>query len=534
MSKVINEIVIVGGGSAGWMTASILIKDFPNKKITLIESPDIPKVGVGESTYDGINHFVKYLDIDRDDFFTFTNASIKLGIEFENFYENNDTSFVYPFGWAYLNNSFWGMQDWLIRKHKDSSIPVTDFVKTYFPVSHLIEYNTFNENKNNELPNFIPEIHTALHFDAQKFALWLQEKYAKVRGVNHIISTVKNIKQNKDGIESLTLADNTKISADLFIDCTVFGALLIDKTLKEEFIDYTDRLPNNSAWATTISYVDIEKELTGVTKCTFLNNGWVWNIPLYSRIGTGYVYSDKFINDDDALKEFKNYLLDKNLTNVNFKEEIDNLNFKNIKMRVGIHKNTWVKNVAAIGLAAGFIEPLESNGLFTVHEFLFNLVSILKEEKITSWHIHTYNEKNYRIYDSFAQFIQSHYALSARDDSKYWKANSEKKYSFDKININNKESSFLFKLYDRKTRTSETFGHGGFDTGLTCVAIGMNYLILDSVSTQVGEIVSNQNYSTLLQNYWELSDKEKIKWNEVAKQSETMYAYLRRKYHNDK
>jgi len=143
----------------------------------------------------------------------------------------------------------------------------------------------------------------------------LQEKYAKVRGVNHIISTVKNIKQNKDGIESLTLADNTKISADLFIDCTGFSALLIDKTLKEEFIDYTDRLPNNSAWATTISYVDIEKELTGVTKCTFLNNGWVWNIPLYSRIGTGYVYSDKFINDDDALKEFKNYLLDKNLTN---------------------------------------------------------------------------------------------------------------------------------------------------------------------------------------------------------------------------
>jgi tryptophan halogenase len=310
--------------------------------------------------------------------------------------------------------------------------------------------------------------------------------------------------------------------------------LLIDKTLKEEFIDYTDRLPNNSAWATTINYLDIEKELTGVTKCTFLNNGWVWNIPLYSRIGSGYVYSDKFINDEDALKEFKNYLINKNLDNINFKNEINDLKFKNIKMRVGIHKNTWTKNVAAIGLAAGFIEPLESNGLFTVHEFLFNLVSILKEEKITSWHIHTYNERNRTVYDSFAQFIQAHYALSIRDDSEYWKANSEKKYDFNKINTSNEESAFLFKLYDRKMRTSEVFGSGGFDTGLTCIAIGMNYFILDSVSAKLGEIVSNKNYSELLQDYWDLSDKEKIKWNEFAKQSKTMYNYLKEKYHNDK
>ena len=104
MSKIINEIVVVGGGSAGWMTASILIKDFPNKKITLIESPDIPKVGVGESTYDGINYFIKYLDIDRDDFFTFTNASIKLGIEFENFYENKKCIIIKHNGIGFFNS----------------------------------------------------------------------------------------------------------------------------------------------------------------------------------------------------------------------------------------------------------------------------------------------------------------------------------------------------------------------------------------------------------------------------------------------
>ena len=152
---------------------------------------------------------------------------------------------------------------------------------------------------------------------------------------------------------------DSKVKADLFIDCTGFSALLIDKALKEPFESFEDVLPNNSAWATKMPYKNKKKELVGYTNCTAIDNGWVWNIPLWSRIGSGYVYSDKYISDDDALLQFQKHI-----------KKGDELEYKHIKMRTGIHKRTWVKNVCAIGLSAGFIEPLESNGLYTVHEFL--------------------------------------------------------------------------------------------------------------------------------------------------------------------
>ena len=533
MSKIINDIVIVGGGSAGWMTASILIKDFPNKNIRLIESPNIPTIGVGESTFDGINYYFEYLGIDKNDFIKFTDASIKLGLRFKNFYKKDDTSFLYPFGRPYLEETKWGMQDWLIKKYKDDSIPVTDFAQTYFPVAHLIENNTFCDNKDGQLPAFDPRINTALNFDAQKFALWLKEKYAKVRGVKNILAEVIHVETDDDGIKYLLLDNGKKITADLYIDCTGFNSLLLGKSLNEEFIDYTNKLPNNSAWAVQIQYKDKNKEMLTVTTCTALKNGWVWHTPLYSRIGTGYVYSDKFTSDEDALKEFKEYLSSKDATNKRSKKEINNLNYNNLKMRVGIHKRTWVKNVAAIGLSAGFIEPLESNGLFTVHEFLFNLVSVLKQEKITSWNIHNYNEVNKRIYDSFVDFIIVHYCLSIRDDSEYWKSNSERVYSFDNIDKKKELSSNLFALYEMKTRTHDTVGGTGYNLAMTCIATGMNYFILDNVFSRIGEIVYNVDYSETMKDYFTIYDYRKNEWEKIAKESPTMYEYLKERYYND-
>ena len=146
-------------------------------------------------------------------------------------------------------------------------------------------------------------------------------------------------------------------------------------------------LPNNSAWATRKPYKDKRNELVAYTNCTAIENGWVWNIPLWSRIGTGYVYSDKFVDDDTALKQFQKHL------------GTDELEFKKIKMRVGIHEKLWHKNVAAIGLSAGFIEPLESNGLFSVHEFVIKLVRALNREKVSQW------DKDNYTYQCNKQFI---------------------------------------------------------------------------------------------------------------------------------
>jgi tryptophan halogenase len=534
MSKKINKIVIVGGGSAGWMTASILVKDFPNKEIILVESKNVPTVGVGESTYDGINNYFQYLEINRDDFFKYTDASIKLGIEFENFYEKNNESFLYPFGGAVVADTAYGMHDWFIKKANNPEISVKDFAESFFPVTHLINNNTFTDNKNNEFPNFNPVTNTALHFDAQKFALWLKEKYALPRGIKVITGDVTDIKTNVEGISSIIVNDTININADLFVDCTGFKSLLLGETIKEKFISYTDKLPNNRAWATQIPYMDKENELTTITKCTALKNGWVWNIPLYSRIGSGYVYSDNFITKEKALEEFKDYLSSKYAPNKRSKEFINSLEFKDISMKVGIHEKTWSKNVVAIGLSAGFIEPLESNGLFTVIEFLFNLVRTLRRDKITSWDIHCYNEANYFAYNSFAEFICTHYCLSIRDDSEYWKTNSERKYSFDLYKLKESLSGYIYSLYNMRMFTHETPFRGGYSTGLLCISTGMNFPVFDEVSVKIADINHDIGYLPIMQKWFDKLDNKKYFWNNIAKKSLSINQYLIQKYHSEK
>ena len=146
---------------------------------------------------------------------------------------------------------------------------------------------------------------------------------------------------------------------------------MIEEALKEEFIPYGDMLPNNRAWATRMPYKDKEREMEPFTNSTALGHGWSWNIPSWERLGTGYVYSDKYISKEDALEEFKLYLMSDKMICPRTRKEVDDMEYRDIPMRVGIHKHTFVKNCVAIGLSAGFIEPLESNGLFSVHEFLF-------------------------------------------------------------------------------------------------------------------------------------------------------------------
>lgn len=531
----VKDIVIVGGGSAGWMTASILIKSFPNKKITVIESPSIPKVGVGESTYDGINYYLEYLGIDKDSFFAETDASIKLGIEFVDFYEKDSGSFLYPFGIADTSDTLWGMQDWMIEKYCYPEISNQTFAESYFPASFMIKHNTFYDNEDNVLPNFDPRVHTAFHFDANKFGLWLKNRYCIPRGVGNTVVEIKDASVNNEErkINYLVTENDEKIYADLFIDCTGFRSLLLGQYLKEPFINYNDILPNNRAWATQIPYKDIENELETTTRCTAIKNGWVWNIPLYSRLGSGYVYSDKFIDKDDALDEFKNYLLSDKMVSSRTKEEVDSLSFKDIQIRVGRHKNIWVNNVVAIGLSAAFIEPLESNGLFSVHEFLFQLVRSLQREFVSSWDIYSFNEKTKDTYEGFVEFVKLHYALSIRNDSDYWISNSKTQYDFERLPHTNVGNANLFQMFEQKTKTYIPYPHGGFLTGVACISTGMNYPILDPISARMGEIQYNIKYIDSMEIYFKNLENKRNQWEFVAKNSPKLYDYLKNRYHGD-
>ena len=444
------KILIVGGGSAGWMTAATLESQFPNYKISLVESKNISTVGVGESTLGQITDWMNLLKIKDKDFIKHVDGSYKLSIKFTDFYKKGE-AFHYPFGRPVLAQTRSGTNDWWFKKILKPKTPNSDYADCMFP----LQMAYVNQNKFD-----INEVERAYHFDATKFGLWLKNNYCKK--VEHILDDVVSIEQDKNGITSL----NNKYKADLYIDCTGFKSMLLGQSLKEPFESYSDMLPNDSAWATRIQYKDKEKELVPYTNCTAIENGWVWNIPLWSRIGTGYVYSSKFVDDDTALKEFKKHLGQ------------EDLEFKKIKMRVGIHNRLWVKNVVGIGLSAGFIEPLESNGLFSVHEFLIRLVRNLQREKVSQWDRDNFNYQCKLIFREFAEFVAMHYALSHRTDTEYWKNCFNKTWEPKLINL---ESIDVTGFKEVAWRRAYDFKFNEV-SGLHCIAAGMNWSPTDKIS----------------------------------------------------
>lgn len=529
MIKPLNNIVIVGGGSAGWMTAAMLIKTFPEKTITVIESPNIPIVGVGESTLAHIKTYVHYLDIDEKDFMSFTDASYKMSIKFTDFYEKDAGSFHYPFGKPVLQDTRDGIQDWYYKKALYPETPVEDFARCYYSNMPLIENNKFSLNEDNRFNDFDPKFNAAYHFDATKFGAWLRERYAVPRGVKHVQKEVKHVQTGDCGIEYLLLDDDSKITADLFIDCTGFKSMLLSGALKEPFTSYADMLPNNRAWATRVPYKDKEKELEPFTNCTAIGHGWVWNIPLWSRIGTGYVYSDKYTTPEAAKEEFKQYLMSDKVVCPKTREEVDALEFKDVPMRVGIHERTWVKNVVAIGLSAGFIEPLESNGLFSVHEFLFNLVKCMLRPAVSQWDIDVYNSSCLNIFRNFTEFVALHYALSIRNDTDYWKANGSRVYSPDMIKVEPTAFQGFSVLKQDKMFTNRAPIHAG----ITMIATGMNYFHFDKIAQRKEEIRDQISHKLAMAEDFEILEKKKAYWSRLAESEPTLYQYLKDNVYKD-
>lgn len=524
MSKKINKVVIVGGGSAGWMSAATLISQFPDKEIILIESPNVPIVGVGESTIGGINAWTNLIGIDKNDFIPETDASYKLSIKFTDFYKKDSGSFHYPFGMPELLGNFAAKNDWYFKKMVFPETPVSDYASCMFSNMALVDSNKIHKNEDNRFPNFIFDRDTAFHFDASKFGIWLRDKFSKPRGVTHIKAEIKDTIISDNGIDSVVLDNGEKISADLFIDCTGFKSILLAGALKEPFDSYESMLPNNSAWATRVPYTDKEKQLVGWTECHAINNGWVWTIPLWSRIGTGYVYSDKYISDSDALKEFKEHLKQTGMYQ-------DDLEYKNIKMRVGIHKRIWVKNVCAIGLSSGFIEPLESSGLFTVHEFLMKLVRTLGrgENAVNQFDKDAFNYSCINQFKKFAQFVAMHYALSHRDDTPYWRDVGNRTYSLDLVDSKYKPVSNEFMEY-----TDQRFNNYCYTdnfAGIHCISTGLNCFPTDKYSLKSFDW-NGHNVQALPDIATNLTHKRDY-WRSLATDCPSMFQFLKQNHYKN-
>ena len=523
--KNVKSIIVLGGGSAGWMTASTLIKEFPDKEITLIESPNTPTVGVGESTIGGIKYWTSYLGIDDTEFFKYTDATYKLSIRFQDFYKKGDGGFHYPFGKS-IYNSDGGFNDWILKKHIHPETHRSDFADCFFPQMSLVNNNKLFDNEKNELPFNFRE-NTAYHFDATKFGLFLKDRYCKPRGVKHVVDDIKSVEVSKNGIQSLVSDSNMgvgnhKYKADLYFDCTGFKSLLLGKSLQEEFESYSDMLPNNSAWATRLPYNNKKEDINCYTNCTAIENGWVWQIPLWSRWGTGYVYSDKFVDDEAALKEFKNHLDKKG-------QDYSNAEFKNIKMRVGIHKRLWVKNVVSVGLAAGFIEPLESNGLFSVHEFLMRFIRNAQRDIITQWDRDNYTFQCKKLFRNFAEFVAMHYAMSNRNDTEYWKANANKEWEPALVNL-----SPLFKEGFLSAANQRDWQRNFPDGGLPCIAFGMEWYPLDASTIKYLDGYNDEQFKHKFSNSVNSLNNRKKQWDLIIKDKPSFYDYHKQKFYNDR
>ncbi len=533
MSKQIKKIVIVGGGSSGWMTAATLINrlTLEDKEIILIEDPNTPTVGVGEATLGFINNWLALLDIRDKDFMKHCDATYKMSIRFTDFYEKGSGSFHYPFGSPNNEGNESGKNDWYFKKTLYPETPLSDYADCIYPIMALV-----NENKISEkdiLPNYTFQFDVAYHFDSVKFGAWLRDHYAVPRGVKHIRSKVESIPTNEDGVEKLILEDGREITADLFIDCTGFRSLLIGGALKEPFIPYSSVLPNNKAWATQIPYLDKRKEMQCYTDCHAIDNGWVWTIPLWSRIGTGYVYSDKYISDDEALEEFKEHLRSKG------HKLGDEIKFRNISMRVGTYERLWVKNVCAIGLSAGFIEPLESNGLYSVHEFVYRLLrSISRSNKgyVSQWDKDAFNSQCFKMFKGFSEFVTLHYALSHRDDTEYWRDVGRREYFNESLYLipDNKnyldgDSNFI-RYVNRRYEDYEYL-----NDGMGCIATGLNYLATDYDALGWHYHSHNPEYDwrEIFAKSTEKLNEKKIKWQETVKDVPYMYDYLKEKIYYD-
>lgn len=418
----VKTVTIVGGGSSGWMTAAALSKLCPHLDITLIESDKIGTVGVGESTLGHINKFLGLLELKDEDWMPACNATYKNSIRFTNFRENDGTHFEYPFsaGLDFTDKPN-GTQSWseLATLYPEEYTPET-FAEFYCTGNtFLAKYNKQTRNENGVLRNFDFKYDTAYHMDAQLFGQYLRDKIAIPKGVKHLKGEVHSHKKDKHGnIVEIMLVDGGVLTSDLWIDCTGFKSVLLENWMGSEFRPFDKYLANDSAWACRLPYIDREREMHNVTDCHALGNGWVWNIPLWNRIGTGYVFSSKFTTADDAQKEFRKHLAEKHSPEI-----AENAQMFMVNIRHGRRRRAWINNVVGVGLSYGFVEPLESTGLLTTHENIIKLVESLNRRQgyLTRTEIEGYNFAVEYDVLKFRDFVSQHYALSQRTDTPYWR-----------------------------------------------------------------------------------------------------------------
>lgn len=397
MKDKIQNIVIAGGGTAGWMAAAAFSKLLGNNlNITLVESDEIASIGVGEATIPPIKTFHKLLGINEQEVMRATHATFKLGIGFENWGQQGD-HYIHSFGvtgkecWAGEFHHFWLHG---LRKG------IKDDFGDYCYELQAAKANKFALSKNTP-------INYAYHLDATRYAQYLQE-FSKKLGVTRVEGKIQQVnKDNKSGeISSLTLASGQIVEGDFFIDCTGFQGLLIEQALHTGFDDWSHWLPCDRAVAVQTKAVAAPLPYT---RSIARESGWQWRIPLQNRVGNGLVFCSKYCSDEEAINTLTANIEGDLLTEPRI-----------IKFNTGRRRKGWNKNCVALGLSSGFIEPLESTSIHLIMSGIIRLLRLFPFDGIHQSAIDEYNNKLDSELNAVRDFIILHYKATQREDSNFW------------------------------------------------------------------------------------------------------------------
>ena len=402
--KSLQRILIAGGGSSGWMTAALLARMFQGLyEVVLVESEDIGTIGVGEATIPAIKKYNELLGLDENEFMQRTQASFKLGIRFENWLRQGD-SYFHGFGvigqdWEWLR-----MHHYWLHAHQQGQ--AGDFADYSINTAAALK-DKFVRAQANMGDSPLSHIAHAFHMDAALFARFLSG-YAQDRGVRRREGRIVDVSlRAEDGfIESVTMHDGEVIAADLFIDCSGFRGLFINQALGVGFEDWSHWLPCDRAVAVPCAR---SEAFTPYTRSIAHSAGWQWRIPLQHRTGNGHVFSTRFMDDAEAEKIL--------LANIDGEQLADP--FK-VDFKAGKRKQLWHKNCVAIGLAGGFLEPLESTSLHLVQSGIVRLMRLLPDGGFNQANIDEFNRQTDFEFERIRDFIILHYKATERADSPFW------------------------------------------------------------------------------------------------------------------
>jgi tryptophan halogenase len=402
MTAAVERIVIVGGGTAGWMAAALIARVIdPLVPIVLVESDEIGIIGVGEATIPPIRHVNAVLGIDEAEFLRETRATIKLAIRFDDWGAIGE-SYYHSFGTAGRNTGFCAFHHYWNRAR------AAGFGDDYW--SYDLNYLCAREGKfaRIEVDDPLWQLPYAYHFDSALYGRYLR-RYSEALGVRRVEGMVEHVRRDGETghVTALALRDGQEIAGELFIDCSGARGLLIQRQLNVGYEDWGHWLPCDRAMAVPTARHD---ETPPYTRSTARSAGWQWRIPLQHRVGNGLVYSSRHLGDDDAAAMLLGHLDGEVLADPRI-----------IPFRTGRARRQWDRNVVAVGLSSGFLEPLESTSIYLIQSAIVRLLHLFPRTGFDDRQIAEYNRQSQVEFETVRDFIILHYHATRRDDSAFWR-----------------------------------------------------------------------------------------------------------------